>query len=94
MKPFNRWVLFWLVALAFLAPLKFGTPVSVQTAVVPPIGLFEWIFFSWPNELATLLVCAALIWMVLDPGRLAARLRSMQSMMVAGVTSRPPSPTM
>jgi O-antigen ligase len=73
MKPFSRWVLFWLVALAFLAPLKFGTPVSVQISVLPPMGFFDWIFFSWPNELAVLLACGALIWMVLDPNRIAVR---------------------
>lgn len=72
-KPFQKWVLACLVAIAFLAPLKFGTPVVIQSLLVPPVGGWEWLFFSWPNQLVAIFVFAALVWLVLDPGRLAAR---------------------
>jgi O-antigen ligase len=70
-KP-NRWVLICLVALAFLAPLKFGTPVVLQSLAPLPAGVGEWIFFNWPNQLATMFVFGTLIWIVADPHRMRA----------------------
>jgi putative inorganic carbon (HCO3(-)) transporter len=68
----NRFVL-GLAAVAFLAPLKFGAPAMVQWAVVPPTDPVEWIYFTWPNELAMILVFAGFIWLVLDRDRMLAR---------------------
>jgi O-antigen ligase len=68
----NRFVL-GLAAVAFLAPLKFGAPAMVQWAVVPPTGAIEWLCFTWPNELAVILVFAGFIWLVLDRDRMLAR---------------------
>jgi O-antigen ligase len=62
-----------LVGLTFLAPLKFGTPAALQGTLVPPADWFEWIFFLWPNQLAIIVACGGLVWMVLDRERLAAR---------------------
>jgi O-antigen ligase len=70
-KP-NRWVLFCLVVLAFLAPLKFGTAVVLQFLVPLPHGIWEWFFFSWPNQLATMFVFGTLIWIVADRHRMRA----------------------
>ncbi len=73
MKGFaNRFVL-GLAAVAFLAPLKFGAPAMVQWAVVPPTDAIEWLCFTWPNELAIILVFAGFIWLVLDRHRMLAR---------------------
>jgi O-antigen ligase len=68
----NRFVL-GLAAVAFLAPLKFGAPAMVQWAVVPPTDALEWLYFTWPNELAIILVFAGFIWLVLDRDRMLAR---------------------
>jgi O-antigen ligase len=68
----NRLVL-GLAAVAFLAPLKFGAPAMVQWAVVPPTDAIEWLYFTWPNELAVILVFAGFIWLVLDRDRMLAR---------------------
>ena len=73
MKWFGRWVVFCLAGLAFFAPLKFGTPVITQSALVPPNTLAEWIFFTWPQQIATIFAFGALLWLVLDGERLAAR---------------------
>ena len=73
MKTFSRWIVACLAALAFLAPLKFGTPVVTQAHLIPPADLFEWVFFSWPNQIAVIFAFAALLWLVLDSERLAAR---------------------
>lgn len=73
MKGFKNWFVFGLAALAFLAPLKFGTPVMLQSHVQPPGNIFEWMFYSWPNELAVILIFASFIWLVLDPQRMLAR---------------------
>lgn len=62
----RRWTVWWLAALAFLAPLKFGTPVIVQQAVPPPSNGWEWLFFLWPNPLLVILAFGALIWVVPD----------------------------
>lgn len=73
MKGFaNRFVL-GLAAVAFLAPLKFGAPAMVQWAVVPPTSIIEWLYFTWPNELAVILVFAGFTWLVLDRERMLAR---------------------
>jgi len=73
MKGFaNRFVL-GLAAVAFLAPLKFGAPAMVQWAVVPPTDVIEWLYFTWPNELAVILIFAGFIWLVLDRNRMLAR---------------------
>jgi O-antigen ligase len=68
----NRFVL-GLAAVAFLAPLKFGAPAMVQWAVVPPTDAVEWLYFTWPNELAVIVVFAGFIWLVLDRDRMLAR---------------------
>ena len=73
MKWFGRWVVFCLAGLAFFAPLKFGTPVIAQSSLIPPNTVTEWIFFTWPQQLATLFVFGALLWLVLDGERLTAR---------------------
>jgi O-antigen ligase len=73
MKGFGRWVVFCLAGLAFFAPLKFGTPVTAQSALVPPNAIEEWIFFAWPQQLATIFAFGALLWLVLDGERLTAR---------------------
>lgn len=73
MKVYPRWVSFWLLALTFLAPLKFGTPIVLGGSLVPPGSVFDWVFFSWPNSLAVLAAVATLVWLVVDRDRLAAR---------------------
>ncbi|MCG3147473.1 MAG: hypothetical protein PCFJNLEI_00913 [Verrucomicrobiae bacterium] len=73
MKSYTRWVILVLAGLTFLAPLKFGTPVVLTAALVPPGSFFDWVFFSWPNSVAVLATFAALVWVVVDSGRLAAR---------------------
>jgi O-antigen ligase len=68
----NRFV--WgLAVVAFLAPLKFGAPSMVQWAVVPPTDAVEWLYFTWPNELAVILVFVGFTWLVLDRDRMLAR---------------------
>ena len=79
MRTFSRWIVAWLAVIAFLAPLKFGTPVVSQWALTPPQGWFEWLMLPplvnapWPNQIAVILVFAVLSWLVLDSDRLAAR---------------------
>jgi O-antigen ligase len=73
MSRFGRWVIFCLATLAFVAPLKFGTPVVLQSLVTPPREVPEWLIFSWPNQLVVIFVFGALIWLMLDARRLAAR---------------------
>ena len=73
MKGFKNCFVFGLAAVAFLAPLKFGNPVMLQAHVQPPGNGFEWLFFSWPNELAVILIFAGFVWLVLDPQRMLAR---------------------
>ncbi|MEI6084822.1 MAG: O-antigen ligase family protein [Verrucomicrobiota bacterium] len=73
MKTYTRWVIFCLAALTFLAPLKFGTPVVLTLSLVPPGNFFDWVFFSWPNQLAVMAAFAALLWLVVDRDRIAAR---------------------
>ena len=73
MKTFNRWVIACLALIAFLAPLKFGTPVVNQSAMVPPQDFVEWVYMSWPNQIVIILAFAVLLWLVLDPNRLAAQ---------------------
>src|SRR5438094_4988257 len=73
MKSYSRLVIVCLAGFAFFAPLKFGTPVISQSALVPPGDFVEWVFFAWPNQLATLVAFGALMWLVLDAERLAAR---------------------
>ncbi|NQU11754.1 O-antigen ligase family protein, partial [bacterium] len=69
----NRWMIGVLGVLAFLAPLKFGTPVVLQDQVFLPSGGWQWLFFSWPNQLLVLGVFLGLGWWVLDGRRPAAR---------------------
>jgi O-antigen ligase len=73
MKTFSRWIIACLAALAFLAPLKFGTPVVTQALLIPPSNFFEWVFFSWPNQIVVIFAFTALLWLVFDPERVAAR---------------------
>ena len=73
MKGFKNWFVFGLATIAFVAPLKFGTPVMLQSHVVPPVNLVEWLFYPWPNEVAVILVFAGFVWLVLDPQRMLAR---------------------
>jgi tetratricopeptide (TPR) repeat protein len=72
-KAYGRFVLFCLAGLAFFAPLKFGTPVIAQSSLTPPTNWVEWVFFGWPNQLATIFAFGTLLWLVLDRERLAAR---------------------
>ena len=69
----KRWALIWLTAVAFFAPLKFGTPVELPGALVPPQTIWEWLFFSWPNQLLPLFLAGALLWLVLDWKRLPVK---------------------
>ena len=73
MKGSKNWFAFGLAVVAFLAPLKFGAPVMLQSHVQPPVNITEWLFYSWPNELAVILVFTGFIWLVLDPQRMLAR---------------------
>ena len=72
MKTAIRWVLIALTGLAFLAPLKFGAPVIVA-ANVPPQSGWEWVFFSWPNQLLPIIAGGLLLWLALDWRRLPGR---------------------
>ena len=67
------WAVGLLTVLAGLAPLKFGTPVVLTAAVLPPQTIWEWIFFSWPNQLLPLVVLLVTIGLALDPQRLPTR---------------------
>jgi tetratricopeptide (TPR) repeat protein len=73
MKGLTNRFIFGLAAVAFLAPLKFGTPTMIQSAMPPPTDGLEWFAFSWPNELAIILVFGGFIWLVLDRERMLAR---------------------
>ena len=73
MKGFGRWVILCLTVVCFFAPLKFGTAVVLPVTLTPAADVFDWLFFSWPNQLATLFCFGALLWLVLDPNRVAAR---------------------
>ena len=73
MKTFSRWIITCLAALAFLAPLKFGTPVVTQSSMFVPLSFFEWVLESWPNQMVFLFIFAALWWVVLDSKRPAVR---------------------
>ena len=72
MKGLKNWFVFGLAAVAFLAPLKFGTPVMIQAGVTPPGNGSEWFYSSWPNEISVLLIFAGFIWLVLDRVRMLA----------------------
>lgn len=61
-KNAGRWALAALGALVFLAPLKFGTPVVMQSLFLPPRDLWEWVLSPWPNPLLVMFVFAGLIW--------------------------------
>ena len=73
MKRLKNWFVFGLATVAFLAPLKFGTPVMIQAAAPLPQDSFEWLHFSWPNELVIIFIFAGFIWLVLDRDRMLAR---------------------
>ncbi len=73
MKRLKNWFVFGLATVAFLAPLKFGTPVMIQGSALLPRDSFEWLHFSWPNELAIIFIFAGFIWLVLDRDRMLAR---------------------
>jgi O-antigen ligase len=73
MKQLTNRFVFGLAAVAFLAPLKFGAPSIVQWAVTPPTSMVEAVYFTWPNELAIILVFAIFTWLVLDRERMLAR---------------------
>jgi O-antigen ligase len=72
MKPFARWVVTSLAAVAFIAPLKFGVPVTAQSLAVPPQSGGEWLLAGWPNQLGVIFIFAAFVWLVLDPHRMRA----------------------
>jgi O-antigen ligase len=61
-KNAGRWTVAALSALVFLAPLKFGMPVVMQSTSHVPRGLLEWVLSPWPNPLLVMLVFAGLIW--------------------------------
>lgn len=73
MKSLGRWMMLGLAAVAFVAPLKLGTPVMLQSAVPPPATGLEWLIWSWPNEVGWLLCGAGLLGWALDRRRMAAR---------------------
>jgi len=73
MKRLKNWFVFGLATVAFLAPLKFGTPVIIQSSSALPQDGSEWLHFSWPNELIVLFIFAGFIWLVLDRDRMLAR---------------------
>ncbi len=73
MRWFSRWAIVCLGLVAFFAPLKFGTPVVVQSVLLVPSGVEEWLFFSWPNQFGVLFCFGTLLWLVLDGRRMAAR---------------------
>lgn len=73
MKTFPRWAVICLGLVAFFAPLKFGTPVVVQSLLLAPATFEEWLYSPWPNQLGVLFCVATLIWFVLDTRRMAAR---------------------
>ena len=73
MKGLANWFVFGLAAVAFLAPLKFGTPTMIQAGITPPSNGPEWLYFMWPNELVIILIFAGFIWLVLDRERMLAR---------------------
>ena len=73
MKRLKNWFVFGLATVAFLAPLKFGTPVIIQAAAPLPQDAFEWLHFSWPNELVIIFIFVGFIWLVLDRDRMLAR---------------------
>ena len=67
------WAVGALTVLAVLAPLKFGTPVVLPAVVLPPQTIWEWLFFSWPNQLLPLLAAVALVGLALDAQWLPVR---------------------
>ena len=67
------WAVGTLTLLAVIAPLKFGTPVVLSAAVLPPQTIWEWIFFSWPNQLLPLILAVATVGLALDSQWLPAR---------------------
>ena len=73
MNRLKNWFDFGLATVAFLAPLKFGTPVIIQVAAPLPGDSFEWLHFSWPNEVVIIFIFAGFIWLVLDRDRMLAR---------------------
>ena len=73
MKSLGRWTIFWLAAVAFLAPLKWATPVVLQALVEPPRDLVEWVFLSWSNEIGVMLIIGLLAWGVADSHRTGTR---------------------
>lgn len=58
-----------LAGMAFLAPLKFGTPVVLRSVLPAPMAVIEWIFFSWPNQLGAILCFGTMIWFAADRRR-------------------------
>jgi len=72
MRTFARWVVAGLAALAFVAPLKFTTPVVMQSLVALP-GAGEWLALTWPNQLGVMFAFAAFVWLVIDPDRMQTR---------------------
>jgi O-antigen ligase len=73
MNRFHAWIIACLATMAFLAPVKFGTPVVSQALVTPPPGFYEWFLSSWPNQLGVMVAFMAFTWLVLDQQRMAAR---------------------
>ncbi|MGD0016067.1 MAG: O-antigen ligase family protein [Verrucomicrobiia bacterium] len=61
-KNAGRWALAVLGALVLIAPLKFSTPVVMQSFFPAPRDLWEWVFSPWPNPLLVMFVFAGLIW--------------------------------
>lgn len=70
MNRYSRWVVAALAALVFVAPLKFTTPVVMQSLVAWPGG--EWLAMTWPNQLGVMFAFAAFVWLVIDPDRMRA----------------------
>lgn len=78
MKTYARWVVVCLAGLMFVGPLKFSTPVVVQSLAGPPRDWFEWLALpplgnlSWPNQIGVIFAFGAFVWLVLDSHRMRA----------------------
>jgi O-antigen ligase len=64
----KRWLLALTGVLLLLAPLKFGAPVNLQSLVSIPGSGWEWVFWSWPNQLGVM--AAAILFFLVASERL------------------------
>jgi tetratricopeptide (TPR) repeat protein len=83
-KNAGRWAVVALGALVFLAPLKFSTPVVMQSMLPAPRGLWEWVLSPWPNPLLVILAFAGLIWFAVSGPGLSTSPGMVRDRLVAG----------